>query len=80
MVSAARGGVGGDGGCVPGVRRYTEGVRLVAGADGRGPGLSAVDLKVRDPAQIVARARARGLPATEDRVEVCGVRFHLTRA
>jgi hypothetical protein len=39
-----------------------------------------VDLKVRDPAEIVARARARGLPATEDRVEVCGVRFHLVRA
>jgi hypothetical protein len=65
---------------VPWVRLNNAGLRFVPAADGRGPGLSAVDLKVRDPAEIVARARARGLPATEDRVEVCGVRFHLTRA
>jgi hypothetical protein len=37
-------------------------------------------MKVLDKAENVARARARGLPATEDRVEVCGVRFHLVRA
>lgn len=52
-------------------------LRFVASADGRGPGLSAVDLRVRDPVEIVARARARGLPAGADLVEVCGVRFHL---
>jgi len=65
---------------VPRVRLNNAGLRFVPAVDGRGPGLSAVDLKVRDPAEIVARARARGLPATEDRVEVCGVRFHLVRA
>lgn len=55
-------------------------LRFVPPADGRGPGLSAVDLSVRDVAGVVARARARGLPAQDDRVEVCGVRFHLASA
>ena len=55
-------------------------LRFVPPADGRGPGLSAVDLAVRDVAGVVARARARGLPAGDDRVEICGVRFHLSRA
>lgn len=64
-------------GGVPRVRLNNAALRFVPPADGRGPGLSAVDLQVRDPSEIVRRARARGLAAGEDRVEVCGVRFHL---
>jgi hypothetical protein len=52
----------------------------VSPADGRGPGLSAVDLTVRDVSAILERARARGLPAAGQTVEVCGVRFHLKAA
>lgn len=65
---------------VPWVRLNNAGLRFAPATDGRGPGLSAVDLRVRDPEEIVARARARGLAAGDDRVEICGVRFHLSRA
>lgn len=65
---------------VPAVRLNNATLRFVPPADGRGPGLSAVDMTVRDVAEVVSRARARGLPAEADRVEVCGVRFHLAAA
>jgi hypothetical protein len=55
-------------------------LRFVPPADGRGPGLSAVDLTVRDVGDILDRARSRGLPAYDRTVEVCGVRFHLAAA
>lgn len=67
-------------GGVPEVRLNNAGLRFVPAADGRGPGLSAVDLTVRDVGAILERARARGLPAAGRTVEVCGVRFHLTAA
>lgn len=67
-------------GACPVVRLNNAALRFVPPSDGRGPGLSAVDLQVKDVATVVARARARGLPAGPDRVEVCGVRFHLTAA
>jgi hypothetical protein len=67
---------GGD----PVVRLNNASLRFVAPSDGRGPGLSAVDLTVRDLAEVVRRARARGLAASSDRVEICGVRFHLRQA
>jgi hypothetical protein len=67
---------GGD----PVVQLSNAGLRFVAPSDGRGPGLSAVDLTVRDLTEVVARARARGLPAGPDRVEICGVRFNLRQA
>lgn len=64
-------------GGAPGVNLNNASLRFVPPSDGRGPGLSAVDLEVRDVAGVCERARARGLPAVPDRVEVCGVRFHL---
>jgi hypothetical protein len=62
----------------PRVRLNNAALRFVPPSDGRGPGLSAVDLRVRDVDAIVGRARSRGLPAGPDQVEVCGVRFHLS--
>jgi hypothetical protein len=67
-------------GGVPVVQLNNASLRFVAPSDGRGPGLSAVDLTVRDLAEVVNRARARGLAAGPDRVEICGVRFHLRQA
>lgn len=67
-------------GSAPQVRLNNAVLRFVAPADGRGPGLSAVDLAVRDVSAILERARARGLPAAGQTVEVCGVRFHLKAA
>jgi hypothetical protein len=64
----------------PVVQLNNASLRFVAPSDGRGPGLSAVDLTVRDLAEVVRRARARGLAASSDRVEICGVRFHLRQA
>ena len=52
-------------------------VRFVAAEDERGDGICAVDLAVADPDAIRQTAAARGLPTTEDTVEVCGVRFRL---
>lgn len=52
-------------------------LRFVRAEDGRGAGLAALDLAVTDPDAITAAARARGLPATDRQVSVCGTRFNL---
>lgn len=55
-------------------------LRFVEATDGRGPGLGGIDLAVRDRASVIAAARARGCHVTDDRVDVCGVRWHLKDA
>ncbi len=55
-------------------------LRFVVDHDGRGEGLSGIDLEVDDPLDVVHRARARGMSAGADLVEVAGVRVHLLRA
>ena len=55
-------------------------IRFVADRDGRGEGVSGIDVAVADPTEVVHRARARGVPAAAAEVELCGVRFHLSRA
>jgi len=52
-------------------------LRFVEATDGRGEGVSGVDLAVRDVAAIVARAKQRGLPTGDDSVMLCGTRFRL---
>ncbi|HTO06709.1 MAG TPA: VOC family protein [Myxococcota bacterium] len=54
-------------------------LRFVADHDGRGEGVSGLDVEVSDPLEVVHRARARGVPATHDEVEICGVRIRLLR-
>jgi len=52
-------------------------LRFVPAADGRGPGVGAMDLKVADRVRLLAAARARGCEHTEGQVVVCGTRINL---
>ena len=55
-------------------------LRFVRDQDGRGAGLSGVDLAVRDRAAIVAAARECNAVIAADHIELCGTRFYLTEA
>ncbi|MFI5314962.1 MAG: VOC family protein [Myxococcota bacterium] len=55
-------------------------LRFVADRDGRGEGVSGIDVEVADPTEVVHRARARGVSAAPDVVELGGVRVRLVRA
>jgi hypothetical protein len=46
---------------------------------GRGEGVSGIDVAVADPAEVIARARRRGLPVEADAVRICGTRIRLVR-
>jgi hypothetical protein len=52
-------------------------VRFVPVGDGRGEGLSAFDVKVRDPAAVYAQAETRGLVDNAGAVVLCGTRVNL---
>lgn len=52
-------------------------IRFVKAIDGRGPGLSGVDLGVRDRQQILRVAKERGCYVANNEVEICGTRFYL---
>lgn len=52
-------------------------IRFVEATDGRGAGLGGLDLKVADRDRILAAARERGAYVSDERVDVCGIRFHL---
>ncbi len=61
-------------------------IRFVQETDGRGPGLSGVDLQVRSIDQVLANAEQRGCPAqtlpqgsvAAARVTMCGTHFYLS--
>jgi len=55
-------------------------LRFVSDRDGRGEGVSGIDVEVVEPTDVLHRARSRGLPASAESVELCGVRFRLLRA
>ena len=61
----------------PAVLLENAALRFVREADGRGAGLSGIDLDVVDRASILRRAEARGLTNSADSVEIGGVRFRL---
>lgn len=61
----------------PRIRLRNGAIRFVYAADGRGPGVGAMDLKVADRAGVLAAARARGCECTEDQVVICGIRINL---
>ena len=50
---------------------------LVPARDGRGEGVSGIDVTVIDKSSALARAKARGVPVTGDTVEICGTRIRL---
>ncbi len=52
-------------------------VRFVADRDGRGEGVSGIDVRVVDVPAVLARARARRLPIEGDTVAICGTRIRL---
>lgn len=55
-------------------------LRFVPDADGRGEGLGAFDVAVRDPAAVRERARARGLDGPGEHITLCGTRVRLAAA
>jgi len=52
----------------------------VTATDGRGEGLGAFDVTVRDPAVVQARAEARGCLDAAGEVVLCGTRVRLVPA
>jgi len=52
-------------------------LRFVPLRDGRGEGVTGIDVRVADPAEVVARARRRGAPVDGDVVVLCGTRIRL---
>jgi catechol 2,3-dioxygenase-like lactoylglutathione lyase family enzyme len=55
-------------------------LRFVPAKDGRGDGLGAFDVAVRDPAAVRATAKARGLLDADGEVTLCGTRVKLVQA
>mgnify|MGYP002784985426 FL=1 len=52
-------------------------IRFVPIVDGRGPGVSAYDVKVVDRERVLAAAEKRGRKRGPAQVEVCGCRINL---
>ena len=52
-------------------------IRFVEATDGRGPGLSGIDLNVNDRQTILTKAEERGALVSEARADICGVSWHL---
>jgi catechol 2,3-dioxygenase-like lactoylglutathione lyase family enzyme len=52
-------------------------VRFVKASDGRGDGLSGIDLRATDRERLLRQARERGLPVKGDGVTICGTQFRI---
>ncbi len=52
-------------------------IRFVEATDGRGEGLGAVDIEVKDPQQVLQAADERGFKTSDTQVIVCGTRFNI---
>jgi hypothetical protein len=52
-------------------------IRFTPIVDGRGPGVSAYDVKVVDRERVLAAAKKRGRDRGPTQVEVCGCRINL---
>lgn len=52
-------------------------IRFVEAKDGRGPGISSLDIRVKDKAATLADAKARGLQLGPDQIRVVGCRINL---
>jgi len=55
-------------------------LRFVQATDGRGAGLSGLEVAVKDRGHILAEAERRDCLVSEDQVELCGTTFHLQDA
>ncbi len=52
-------------------------IRFVEASDGRGPGLSGIDLEVRDRSTILESAQSRQCYVSDQQVVICGTNFYL---
>ena len=52
-------------------------LKFVRESDGRGAGISAIDLKVVDSKRLLDAARSCGCECSDDQVTICGTRFNL---
>ncbi|MCH8504946.1 MAG: hypothetical protein LAT50_11560, partial [Ectothiorhodospiraceae bacterium] len=52
-------------------------LRFVQTEDGRGDGLAALDLRVKNRARLLSRAETLGLHVADQQVVLCGTRFNL---
>ncbi len=52
-------------------------IRFVEARDGRGPGISALDIRVKDKAKILAAAKARNRQLGPSQIQVVGCRINL---
>jgi hypothetical protein len=52
-------------------------IRFVHAIDGRGDGVSGIDVAVNDRERLLAAARGRRLPVADDHVVICGTRIRL---
>ena len=53
-------------------------IRFVEAEDGRGAGLGGIDIAVANRDYILEEAENRGCFVSEDRVDICGTRWHLS--
>jgi len=52
-------------------------IRFAQASDGRGDGVSGIDIAVTDRPRVMAAARNRGIPVTQDHLTICGTRIRL---
>jgi len=52
-------------------------IRFVRASDGRGAGVSGLDVAVTDRKRLLAAAETRGVPVRGDSIVLCGTRIHL---
>lgn len=52
-------------------------IRFVEAEDDRGAGLGGLDIAVKDREHILTNAKQRGCYVSDDRVDICGTRWHL---
>ncbi|MDF3074832.1 MAG: hypothetical protein K0S54_2499 [Alphaproteobacteria bacterium] len=52
-------------------------IRFIEAKDGRGPGISALDIKVKDKAATLAAAKARGRQLGPNEIQIVGCRINL---
>ncbi len=62
---------------VPAIPLENATLRFVPVTDGRGEGLTGIDLACADPDSVRARARTRGVPVEDDHVVLVGMRCYL---
>ncbi len=53
-------------------------IRFIEDRDGRGDGVSAIEIAAADGGRAIEAARERGLPVDDDEVRVCGIRIRFS--